>query len=87
MRFGPSRYRELQEEQARRHSLESAILLISARAERGVGQTVGWLAFLRFVEDGWIVKEARAASEPEALCDALRKSICRWSGSGWMRVR
>lgn len=38
-------------------------------------------------ESGRIVKEARAASEPEALGVALRRSRFRWSASGWKRAR
>ena len=36
---------------------------------------------------GRIVKEARAASEPEALIAALREIDCRWSASGWRPAR
>ncbi len=37
---------------------------------------------------GRIVKEARAASEPEALIAALhRVSACRWSASALRRAR
>ena len=32
-------------------------------------------------ETGAIMKELRAASEPEALADALSAAGCRWSGS------
>lgn len=42
---------ELRDEDARRRSLEAAILLTSVRAERDVVRPSDWLAFLRFVED------------------------------------
>ena len=39
-------------------------------------------------ETGRIVKEARAASEPEALIAALsRDRACRWSASAWRPAR
>lgn len=39
-------------------------------------------------ESGRIVKEGRAASEPQALLHApFGKSICRWNASDWKRAR
>lgn len=38
-------------------------------------------------ESGRIVKEGRAASEPQALLHALLKSICRWNASDWKPAR
>ena len=36
---------------------------------------------------GRIVREARAASEPEALVAFFTASGIKWSGSAWRRVR
>jgi transposase len=36
---------------------------------------------------GWVVKETRAASEPEVLIATLRESACLLSGSAWRPAR